>query len=531
MIKLEYVSDITFAPLAKSISSGLNLEVSIRGYDISQQIQRLKSEVVDNSVDVLIIHCTPDFYCNRDDGRINFNLVDTLIDSIKQYLSKTNAPWVIINTVEYIGHSFIGIEGAQRLREFHELNARITMLASTQHKLRLIDIGSILATLGLKTAKNEKNNYIMKLPYRGGAIQEIAAGYALLIEDIYKTRKKVLVLDADNTLWGGVVGEDGCSGIKIDPVNYPGAAYWNFQKKIKELKEAGIVLALVSKNNDDDIVEVFNLIKMPLELNDFTIRRVNWNSKSNNISEIANALNLGLDSFIFIDDNIFEIEQVRSALPDVLCCQYPVQQPEEAVDLVKNIRGLSTWRITNEDALKTKMYADEAVRLQLRSNSNSLQEYLQTLDLNLEYGLNRKSEIVRITQLINKTNQFNLTTRRYSENEVDAIMNSDEVYDFRVVDKFGDMGIVGVCIVKKSNIDTFLMSCRALGREVESTMLKIICKNRKLTAEYIFSNKNQMVSTFYEKNGFKIINHNSQMVKYEFDEGPKPKFEIKLKEV
>ena len=534
MLKIEYVSDITFAPLAKSIARGLNFEVSIHGCDIGQQIQRLKCHEVDEvggSVDILIIHCTPDYYCNRNDGSIDFNIAETLFISVEEYLSRPKSPWVIINTIEYQGHSFIGIEEVKKIREFHELNIRITMLLKNQRKLRLLDIGSLLAKFGLKGAKNEKNNYIIKLPYTGTAQKEIAEGYVSLIEDIYLPRKKVLVLDADNTLWGGIVGEEGCNGIKIDPINYPGVAYWNFQKKIKELKETGIILALVSKNNEFDLVEVFNLINMPLELNDFTIRRINWNSKSSNISEIAETLNLGLDSFIFIDDNIFEIEQVRFALPDVLCYQYPVQDPENSLEFIKNIRGIGAWQITNEDSAKTKLYANELMRQEVRSKSNTLQDYLQSLDLNLEYGVNRKTEVGRIAQLINKTNQFNLTTRRYSENEVIIMMLSDEVYDFKIVDKYGDMGIVGVCIVRQKNIDTFLMSCRALGREVESTMLKIICKNRKLTAEYIPTKKNQMVSSFYEKNGFKVIGHEDQKIKYELHSGPEPKFEIKLKEV
>jgi len=531
MIKIEYVSDMTFAPVAKSIVSELNFDVTMQGCDISQHIQRLKGIESNNGTDVLIIHCTPEYYCNRENGRIDFNIADTLFESLEQYLKEPNAPWVIINTVEYYGHSFIGIDEVGILKEYYELNSKIATYAIKIRKLRLIDVGSMLAKLGVKSARNEKNNFIMKLPYKASVIKEIASGYTALIKDIYSSRKKVLLLDADNTLWGGVVGEDGCSGIKIDPNNYPGIAYWNFQKKIKELKNSGMLLALVSKNNDADVVEAFNTVNMPLSLTDFTIRRVNWNSKSTNITDIAVALNLGLDSFVFVDDNIFEIEQVRHALPDVCCYQYPAKEPENGVELIANIRGLGTWRITSEDAVKTKMYAEEVMRQEARSSANSLQDYLQSLDLNLEYGLNRESEIGRITQLINKTNQFNLTTRRYSENEVNSIMKTDEVYDFRVVDKYGDMGIVGVCIVKGNNIDTFLMSCRALGREVESTMLKIICKDRKLSAEFIPSKKNQMVCEFYDKNGFKIIDYEDQKVVYEFDSGPIPKFEINLKEV
>jgi FkbH-like protein len=531
MIKIEYVSDITFAPIAKSISHGIKFKVDLHSYDISQHIQRLRQESHYINPDVLILHCTSEYYCNRNSGFWDLTIFNEFIQTLEQYLRAPESPWVIINTFEPSNYSFVGMDEMEFLVQFHRMNAELALMAASHSKLRLLNISAILAGNGIKSSKNEKNNYIMKLPYKIGAIEEIASGYIAILEDIYLSRKKVLVLDADNTLWGGIIGEDGCDGVKIDPVNYPGVAYWNFQKKLKEIKKSGILLALVSKNNDADIEDVFNSIQMPLALEDFTIRRVNWINKSSNISEIANDLNLGLDSFVFIDDNIFEIEQVRSALPEVSCYQFPAQQPEEGLDLLKSIDGVWTWRITTEDMAKAKMYAEEVLRQEAKSNANSLHDYLESLSIVLEYGVNRKSQITRVTQLINKTNQFNLTTRRYSENEVGTMMLTEEVYDFRVIDRYGDMGIVGVCIVKNQNIDTFLMSCRALGREVESTMLKIVCRGRKLTSEYMASKKNQMVNSFYDQNGFKIVKQEAGRVIYSLDAGPNPKFEIPIKEV
>ena len=174
------------------------------------------------------------------------------------------------------------------------------------------------------------------------------------------------------------------------------------------------------------------------------------------------------------------------------------------------------------------------MRNETKVNSGSLEEYLKSLQLKLEYGINRQQQILRIAQLTNKTNQFNLTTRRYSESDIQSLMDNHRVYDFRVVDRYGDMGIVGVCIVKEGNIDSFLMSCRALGREVESTMLKTVCENEMpnvLTAEYIRTNKNQMVSHFYEMNGFILVSQNDDYKYYRNETKPTPKFTIEIAEV
>lgn len=527
MVQIEYVSDITFSPIAKLISSNSPVEVKMIGLDISQHIQRLKASSSKINPDILILHYTANFFLND----CNNNQIDIFVEALEEFLKNEDSPWVIINTVESAKHSFIGVEQASLSVNFYQLNARLINLSIKHRKLRLVDIGSVISKLGLEISLSSRSNYILKLPYKGKAVQQIAIEYVSILKDIYLARKKVLVLDADNTLWGGVVGEDGCGGIKVDPFNYPGVAYWDFQKKIKEIKDSGILLVLVSKNNESDVLEAFDKVKMPLKSNDFIIKKINWINKSQNIFEVSEMLGLGLDSFIFLDDNQFEIEHVRHSLPAVSSYQYPANSPEDGISLLKNIPGLFTWKMTDEDRAKSKLYEGEVLRQNNKLNSTSLQGYLESLDLKLEYGLNRVSQIGRITQLINKTNQFNLTTRRYTENQVAMMMSSDIVYDFRVIDKYGDMGVVGVCIVKSGNIDTFLMSCRALGREVESTMLEIVCSDNNLTSEFILSKKNQMVSNFYEQNGFDVTYQDEVKKMYKSGGGPKPKFDIPVKKV
>ena len=533
-VKIEYVSDITFSPVAKAIGQKIGLQVELIQCDISQHIQRLSITDDENRPDVLILHCSSEYYVRYLECSEAKNNEIELLSALQKFLKGKSAPWVIINTVEPTAESPIGIERAKILYKYYSLNQRLVTLAVEEKRLRLVDLASELTNIGLENCLSQKNNLVMKLPYRPVAIDAIAVAYASVIEDIYLPRKKVMVLDADNTLWGGVIGEDGLEGIRIEPANYPGVAYWRFQEKLKTLKDSGIVLAMVSKNNDSDVVEAFESIDMPLSLDDFTIRRVNWIDKASNISEIAEVLNLGVDSFVFVDDNEFEIEQVRHALPMVECHRFPANQPEDGLKIYKKIAQIQTWKITEEDSAKAQLYAQEVRRQEAKSASLSLENYLKSLEIRLEYGVNRKRQISRITQLINKTNQFNLTTRRYTDNEVEEIMDIDKVYDFKVVDRYGDMGIVGVVVVRQSDIDVFLMSCRALGREVESTMLKVVCDTNKgidLTSKYIQSKKNQMVDSFYEENGFSVVSESTGQKFYKLGDGPKPKFQINIQEV
>lgn len=531
-IKIEFVSDITFDPIAKGIKKKCKFDSELLACDISQHIQRMTMPTNDEEPQVMIFHCTREFYLQRiGDGA---ELGSIFFEALKSFLSRENGPWVILNTVEVFDHSLVGIERTKLLERLYLLNAQLAGLTATYSKLRIVDTAASLAELGYEKSYNRKSDLVMKLPYRLDAINSLASAYACILEEIFLSRKKVLALDADNTLWSGILGEDGVEGIKIDPINYPGVAYWRFQEQLKAAKNSGLVLALVSKNNYKDVVEVFNKLNMPLRLDDFAVQQVNWSPKSENISLIAESLNLGLDSIVFIDDNPFEIEQVRHAIPTIDCYQFPVSAPENGLSLLHSIDNLSTWQLTSEDKAKTALYAQEVQRKAAQSKAQTLEAYLKSLDLRLEYGINRKSELTRISQLTNKTNQFNLTTKRYSELDIENLMREHKVYDFRIVDRYGDMGIVGICILKDQHIDTFLMSCRALGREVESTMLKIICDtnvNKRLTAEYVKSSKNQMVESFYINNGFELEKEVDGVKRFKLHGGPTPLFAIQILQV
>lgn len=531
-ITIEWVSDITFAPIAKGIAKLSRIAFDWVPLPIEHQMQRLLEGGQAGAAHVLLVHSSRGYYMRTlKNGREG---LDTFVNALQVAVARDDGPWVLINTLEVYAEGLVGLERMRSLALQYELNQRLVELSLQHPKLRLVETAGTLAQIGLQNALSPKSDLVMKLPYRRDAIDALAGTYVRVIEELFLPRKKVLALDADNTLWGGVLGEDGLAGIKIDPVSYPGAAFWRFQEQLKAAKQSGLVLALVSKNNDGDVLEAFEKVRMPLTLADFATRRVNWLTKSDNIQAIAAELNLGLESIVLIDDNIFELEQVRHALPKVDCYQFPSASPEDGLKLFASISDLTAWHLAAEDLVKSQLYADEALRAQARSASATLDDYLRSLELRVEYGVNRQSQLVRISQLTNKTNQFNLTTRRYTESDVEELMRQHKVYDFRVVDKYGDMGIVGVCIVKGRHIDTFLMSCRALGREVETTMLKVVCDREGtdgLTAEFIRSEKNQMVEKFYEKNGFELTKESSGARLFSAAGGPAPDCAVEVYEV
>jgi len=247
-----------------------------------------------------------------------------------------------------------------------------------------------------------------------------------------------------------------------------------------------------------------------LKWDDFLIKKVNWNPKSQNIIEIAKEINVGIDSLLFIDDNPYEIEEAKRAGVEAVLVN------EENISIILDRIDLKAINITKEDKQKLNQYKSEQKRGEILKQVASIDDFIKSLNIKINYWINNKNQLKRITQLINKTNQFNLTTKRYSESEVEELMNKYQVFSFQVEDKFGDMGIVSVVIVKDNEIDTFLMSCRVLGRKIENQIIDIVLKNTNLPlkAKYIKTKKNSQVENLYEKLGFKVISQTEEEKNY-----------------
>lgn len=336
--------------------------------------------------------------------------------------------------------------------------------------------------------------------------------------------RKCLVLDLDNTLWGGVVGEDGVAGLKIGG-GYPGNIFTELQKEIAALHERGVTLAIVSKNNEADAWDVFNeRPEMILKRADFSAHRINWQDKASNLRELAAELNLGLDAFVMLDDNPVERDWIEEAVPEVEVC--PASDPLDMLRWLATCRRFDTLAITREDALRAKSYAAAEERSRLATQSSNLEEYLTSLETKVEIGCNTANQIARVAQLTQKTNQFNLTTRRYTESEIQERLQNPawRVFWCACRDRFADEGVIGAALVEVNGrewlIDTFLMSCRVLGRGVEKAFLGTICDHAHrggasvIRGEFIRSAKNAQTENFFETCGFSADERTSDVAKW-----------------
>lgn len=344
---------------------------------------------------------------------------------------------------------------------------------------------------------------------------------------IERTRKKCLILDLDNTLWGGILGEDGIANLQISG-SYPGSCFHDFQRMILELKNQGVLLGICSKNNYDDVAECFKeRDDLVLSLDDFVSKKINWLEKRQNIKELAKELNIGLDSIVFVDDNPIERENVKT-LGEVTVLDFP-KSPHLMVEYFARefYKNFGTYLLTDDDINKNTYYKNRAKSNELRNKSVGEDDFIKKLNIKITYAMMNENNSDRIAQLINKANQFNLTTRRYKKTEL-VNMTNTMIIAIRVTDKFGDLGITGVAIIRKRDkkeaiVDTFLMSCRILGRKIEQEFLKIVLNElwsagiKKVIGEYIETKKNKQAESFYSDNGFReITNQHRKLRRFEY---------------
>lgn len=325
---------------------------------------------------------------------------------------------------------------------------------------------------------------------------------------------KCLVLDLDNTLWGGIIGDDGLDGILLGQGSALGEAFLDFQVYLKNLSKRGVILAICSKNDEKNALEVFEKHpEMILRKQDIACFMANWNDKANNIKIIANKLNIGIDSIVFIDDNPFERALVRRELPMVSVPELP-EDPSHYARCIADAGYFEAITLTTEDLMRANQYQANVARNAIQLDVTDIGSYLKNLEMVLHWKNFDHIGLQRIVQLANKTNQFNLTTRRYTTNDIMAVMADEKAFgiQLRLIDKFGDNGIIAIVIGQMQGadliIDAWLMSCRVLGRQVENATLNIIISESKrlnasrIIGRYVPTEKNSMVKSHYEKMGF-----------------------------
>lgn len=397
----------------------------------------------------------------------------------------------------------------------------------------LINIDKIIRRHGLKQTIDFRFFNSSKAPYTITFLKEYTEAIQPVLLRNNGKLKKALIFDCDNTLWKGILGEDGVDGVEYSEQSAIGKFYRRVQQLAVYLSKRGVIIGLCSKNNPEDVAELLEKDTTVLKKDHIVIEKVNWQDKATNLRAIAAELNIGLDSLVFVDDSLFEINLVKEQLPEILTFTVPVNVSEYPGQLERLVRKYFSLNQSREDTAKTAMYKQQAMRTEAKEAFNSIEDYLASLEISIAIREDDQSQIQRIAQLTQKTNQFNLTTVRYTEQQVESFMNAldDAVFSLSVKDKFGDSGLTGVCITRADEtdnkiavIDTLLMSCRIIGRNIEYSFFNFVvkCLQRKgferIRASYIPTKKNMQVTDFYTDVGMILRSQTAEGIKvYEIE--------------
>jgi FkbH-like protein len=440
------------------------------------------------------------------------------VDSIKKYSDIILIPkWILKQHNEgNLTQSYLKDSGLEYNLSF--MNQCLYEKLGKEKNFYILNSSKWLTNCGSMKAYNSKLWYLMKNPFSNDFYKEAIFDLENLYSSIRGQNKKLLILDLDNTLWGGIVGDVGWKNLRLGGHDHLGEAFQDFQTKIKSLSKNGLLLALASKNDEKIAIEAIKKNpEMILSMNDFATHRINWDDKAKNISEMVDDLNIGLQSVVFFDDNPAERDRVKKTLPEVFVPDLP-KDPTDYFTFLSKLRCFDTTHISAEDKVRGKLYKVESKRTSLKKKIKSLSQWIETLELEISIENIKKKNKLRCLQLLNKTNQMNLSTRRLNDKEFTNWINknSNYLWTIRAKDKFGDYGIIGILSLSMKNkivhIVDFILSCRVVGRCIENVLiefLKDFCrynKINKINGEYKKTNKNSLIFEFLKK--LNIINKN-----------------------
>jgi len=531
-VRVAVLRNFTVEPIeaytcVKGASAGIAVDVQIGGYDTAMRDSLItESWLFDYQPDVVIIalsleNLAPTFF-NRfltlsapqasQAAQQTASFIRQIVSAIRERSTAT----IVIHNFALPRHPLEGLAETSSMTSLTSrirgLNQELVALASGMGNAFIVDF----ERMAERTPIDSRNWLVARAPFTPLILEELSDVYARILRARAGRSRKVLVLDCDGTLWGGIIGEDHIGGIRLGEA-YPGSAYVGLQEAALNLSKRGVLLALCSANNEADVDEVFDHHpSMVLRKSDISARRVNWIDKVTNLRAIASDLNLGLDSLVFVDDDPHQCEMVRTLLPAVLVVQLP-PEPSEYRAAIESLECFNAVGLTDEDRRRVELYRNEQAREVARQSASSLDEYYRSLEMTAEVGRIDEISATRIAQLTQKTNQFNLTTRRYTAEELVHLARQPgvEILSIRVRDRFGDAGLVGVAILvpgahaDEAQIDTFLLSCRVLGRGLEDVLLHATAIQgkaigyRRLRGTYVTTARNQAVAAFYPDHGFR----------------------------
>ena len=415
-----------------------------------------------------------------------------------------------------------------------ELNLKLAEACRTIPDCAFFDVDRLAARFGRENWRDQRLFLTSRLAVSADAFKPYSRGLIRAASSLFRAPRKVLCTDLDNTLWGGVLGEDGPEGIATGTA-FPGSCYLEYQRYLRQLSARGILLAIVSKNNEADVQEAFQIraADIAIGLNDFVATKISWQEKATSIRELANELSLGLDSFVFVDDNPVECAAIRQHLPEVTVIAAPLEEPWRLVEILSELPSFDTVAITEDDVNRLTEYKAQAQRTELATAAGNRDDFLASLNIVCTFLSALDAPLSRAAQLLAKTNQFNLTTRRHSSAEIESFASDPgaQAIAVRVRDRFGDAGVVGIALARTEGdtclIDSLLLSCRVIGRGIETALLAHIAKNareagaQRLVGERIPTKKNAPCAEFYSEHGFvrskPIDGMDSTSTYYEYD--------------
>jgi FkbH-like protein len=509
-MKIKIFSDIILNPFVdelKSLNPQLEIEFEYKEELISAISSISKSEL--NVYDYLFIHI--DCFFNKRDKEYQstfFDVMNNFAGSVKPITFLSNA------VSEPFPFSPLNKSFGQTLQYLLDNKAQIEFISSNPN-LVFFDFQHTLFTVGFANAYNYNLGHLYQMPYTKKTLKQFALDFNQLLNFYSDSEKKVIILDCDNTLWKGVLGEDGIDGVECN-LNSNGIIHFNFQKFLKERKEEGFLLCLCSKNNEADVHDIFVQKSMPLKWDDFIIKKINWKDKFENIIAIKTELNLGLDSCIFIDDSDFEINSVKTVLNELTVFKFSSNY-DDFVDLVQNL-SFRKKIISEEDKEKTKQYQEEFLRKNEMLASATFEDYIEKLQIKLDLRVNDINDFERLSQLTEKTNQFNFNKKHFSVQNLHDFIYAGKgiIYSLRVSDKYGDYGTTGIVLVTidqaNAIIENFIMSCRILGRRIENNFLTAVVNDlhsKKIKIDAIKFNetaKNKPAKDFLQNLEYEVIN-------------------------
>lgn len=463
------------------------------------------------------------------------SVIQRVVESFRSWFDafrKNSAASLIVHTLESPSRPSQGILDGQlavgQADCIQELNRELKRVIAGYTGIYLLDYDGLVARHGRERWRDELKWTSMRMPFAADSLLPMANEWLRFLYPLVARPCKVLVTDLDNTLWGGILGEDRIEGIELG-IEHPGASYLALQRAILDLHRRGILLAIASKNDSEDALHAIeNHPEMLLRPSHFSASFINWDDKAENLYKIARQLNVGLDSLCFLDDSDFERERVREALPEVRIIQLP-KSPAGYANALRECLYFERLSISQEDRERGRIYAEQQQREQFANATGSLEDFYRSLRQEVEINPVTAATTARTAQLTQKTNQFNLTTRRYTEQEIVQMGSSADcgVYTVRAKDRFGDNGLVGVAIVRFSGavaeIDTLLLSCRVIGRTVETAFLSFLAAQSRargaarLEGWFTPTAKNQPAQSVYPSHQFQQVAAEAQGTKWSLD--------------